>query len=56
LKGGVFLEEDQVIETIGCDAQTEVYTRVVGFYRPVNQWNDGKREEYEDRKEYAINN
>ena len=33
---------------------TEVYTRVVGYIRPVQQWNKGKRQEYDDRKEYSI--
>lgn len=32
----------------------EVYSRVVGYYSPVNQWNKGKREEFKDRKEYKI--
>lgn len=27
----------------------EVYSRVVGYIRPVNQWNDGKQAEYSDR-------
>jgi hypothetical protein len=30
----------------------EVYSRIVGYLRPVNQWNDGKKREYEERKEY----
>jgi len=30
----------------------EVYSRVVGYLRPVKQWNDGKQEEFHDRKEY----
>jgi len=30
--------------------KTEVYSRVVGYLRPVNQWNEGKREEFADRK------
>lgn len=30
----------------------EIYTRVVGYYRPVKQWNPGKKEEYKDRREY----
>jgi len=30
----------------------EVYSRVVGYIRPVNQWNKGKRAEFADRKEY----
>ena len=32
---------------------TEVYSRVVGYYRPVNQWNKGKQSEFADRKEYG---
>lgn len=30
----------------------EVYSRVVGYLRPVSQWNEGKQEEYAQRKEY----
>lgn len=30
----------------------EVYSRVVGYYRPVNQWNKGKREEFGQRHEF----
>ncbi len=30
--------------------KTEVYSRVVGYYRPVDSWNRGKREEFKDRK------
>lgn len=37
-----------------CGQKTEVYSRVVGFYRPVKQWNDGKQQEFEDRKTYVI--
>jgi ribonucleoside-triphosphate reductase len=33
---------------------TEVYSRVVGYIRPVTQWNKGKRAEFEDRKEFAV--
>jgi len=32
----------------------EVYSRVVGYFRPVNQWNNGKREEFNNRKEYRF--
>ena len=28
----------------------EVYTRVVGYFRPVSQWNEGKRQEFSERK------
>ena len=29
--------------------KAEVYSRVVGYYRPVNNWNEGKREEFKER-------
>ncbi len=32
----------------------ETYSRVVGYYRPVDQWNKGKQEEYADRYEHHI--
>ena len=32
----------------------EIYTRVVGFFRPVSSWNKGKQSEYADRKPYKI--
>jgi anaerobic ribonucleoside-triphosphate reductase len=31
----------------------EVYSRVVGYIRPVQQWNDGKQAEYADRKTFS---
>ena len=34
----------------------EVYSRVVGYFRPVNQWNKGKQEEFKERKEYKVIN
>ena len=33
---------------------TEVYSRVVGYFRPVNQWNQGKRAEYKDRVTFKV--
>ena len=36
-----------------CGKKCEVYSRVVGYYRPVQNWNKGKREEFQDRLEYA---
>ncbi len=32
----------------------EVYSRIVGYLRPVQQWNEGKQEEFKDRKEFKI--
>ncbi len=37
-----------------CGAKTEVYSRITGYYRPVQNWNDGKAEEYNSRKLYDI--
>lgn len=37
-----------------CEAKVEVYSRVCGFFRPVQQWNRGKKEEYRDRAEYVV--
>lgn len=34
--------------------KTEVYSRVVGYYRPVQDWNRGKREEFEQREYVSI--
>lgn len=39
-----------------CNAKTEVYSRVCGFFRPVQQWNKGKKEEFMDRKVFDLNN
>ncbi len=32
----------------------EVYSRVVGYIRPVEQWNKGKQQEYKERKHYKV--
>ncbi len=37
-----------------CGEVTEVYSRITGYYRPVQAWNDGKSEEYKCRKEYNL--
>jgi len=37
-----------------CDAETEVYSRVVGYLRPVGQWNNGKQTEFCMRKTYNV--
>jgi ribonucleoside-triphosphate reductase len=38
-----------------CGAECEVYSRVVGYLRPVKQWNKGKKEEFKQRKSFKIN-
>jgi ribonucleoside-triphosphate reductase (formate) len=37
-----------------CNEITEVYSRVVGYLRPVTQWNNGKKEEFKERKMFVI--
>ena len=37
-----------------CGADCEVYSRIVGYIRPVNQWNKGKQMEFHNRKNFAI--
>ena len=37
-----------------CGKETEVYSRITGYYRPVKNWNDGKSEEYKNRKVYDL--
>ena len=37
-----------------CGQKTEVYSRITGYYRPVQNWNDGKAQEYKDRMVYNI--
>ena len=39
-----------------CGEEAEVYSRITGYYRPVKNWNDGKAQEYKDRKVYDIAN
>ena len=39
-----------------CGEEAEVYSRITGYYRPVKNWNDGKAQEYKDRKVYDVNN
>ncbi len=36
-----------------CGAETEVYSRIVGYLRPVRTWNDGKQQEFRDRTPYV---
>ena len=39
-----------------CGAKTEIYSRITGYYRPVQNWNDGKLQEYANRTEYDVAN
>ena len=48
-----YLTGEQFICPI-CGQKTEVYSRITGYYRPVQNWNDGKAQEYKDRLVYNI--
>ena len=37
-----------------CGQKAEVYSRITGYYRPVQNWNDGKTQEYKERKVYDV--
>ncbi|MEE3409660.1 MAG: anaerobic ribonucleoside-triphosphate reductase, partial [Erysipelotrichaceae bacterium] len=37
-----------------CGKKTEVWSRITGYYRPVQNWNDGKVQEFKHRKEYNL--
>ena len=39
-----------------CGKRTEIYSRITGYYRPVQNWNDGKLQEYQNRTEYQMGN
>lgn len=37
-----------------CGEECEVYSRVCGYFRPVSNWNHGKKEEFKERKKFRI--
>ena len=39
-----------------CGEKTEVYSRITGYYRPVQNWNEGKSQEFKDRRIYDVEN
>jgi len=53
----IFWEKENAYRCEKCASElvgTEVYSRIVGYIRPVQQWNVGKTEEYCDRKEFKV--
>ena len=44
----------EVYECPTCGLETEVYSRITGYYRPVKNWNDGKSKEFKMRKTYDM--
>jgi ribonucleoside-triphosphate reductase len=37
-----------------CSKKTEVYSRIVGYFRPIQNWNKGKQQEFSDRKYFKV--
>jgi len=37
-----------------CGQKTEIYSRVCGYFRPINTWNKGKQQEFLDRIKYKV--
>ena len=37
-----------------CGKKSEVYSRITGYYRPIQNWNDGKTQEFKERKVYSM--
>jgi anaerobic ribonucleoside-triphosphate reductase len=52
-KEGERIMETTTKERKECGAKTEVYSRIVGYFRPITNWNKGKKQEFEDRKTYV---
>lgn len=45
--------KDTKKKIVRCNEKTEIYTRVCGFFRPIENYNKGKKQEYDDRKVYS---
>lgn len=44
------VDEKNSVKRVAC----EVYSRIVGYLRPVQDWNKGKQQEFAERKTYAV--
>lgn len=52
LENGDLLLDNGTVVPAGRRTKTEVYSRVVGYLRPVSQWNKGKKAEWADRRTF----
>jgi ribonucleoside-triphosphate reductase len=48
------VDEKENTNNTKCGKECEVFSRVVGYHRPIKNWNRGKQEEFKDRKVYNI--
>ena len=56
MSNGKAYDDDKPLPAGACGEETEVYSRVTGYYRPVNRWNKGKQEEFKERKTFELRN
>ena len=56
MKGGdiLIIKQDNILVCPKCGKHTEVFSRVVGYLKPIQNWNPGKVEEFKRRKYYSI--
>jgi len=50
------MEQDKNKEESFKGTKCEVYSRIVGYLRPITQWNEGKQAEWKDRKVFKLSN
>ena len=55
MSNGKAYNDAEQLPSGACGEETEVYSRVTGYYRPVNRWNKGKQEEFNERKTFEVN-
>ena len=48
--------ESKMNDPLLCEGTASVYTRVSGYYRALNNFNNGKKQEVSERKHYSVNN
>jgi anaerobic ribonucleoside-triphosphate reductase len=46
--------EEKIKDPHLCEGSASTYSRISGYYRPINNWNAGKKEEYRQRLEYDL--
>ena len=56
MSNGKAYNEPEEMPAGACGEETQVYSRVTGYYRPVSNWNKGRKEEFKDRKTFNLRN
>lgn len=54
MSNGKGIYDEEKLPAGACGQPTECYSRVCGYFRPVKNWNKGKREEFKDRKTFNV--